>query len=47
MFGQVKLYQLGWGEQKMEIAISCTKYSQVAGLVRMLGEECMIMSSRF
>ena len=47
MFGQVKLYrphQLGWGEQKMEMAISCTKYSQVAGLVHMLGEECMIMS---
>ena len=35
---------LHWGEQKMETAISCTKYSQVAGLVHMLGQDCTMMS---
>ena len=29
----------------METATSCTKYSQVAGLVHMLGEDCTMMSS--
>ena len=28
----------------METATSCTKYSQVAGLVHMLGQDCTMMS---
>ena len=48
MFGQLNtialIMHLHWGEQKMETATSCTKYSQVAGLVHMLGEDCTMVS---
>ena len=30
-------YQLCWGDQEMETAFSCTKFSQVAGLIHMAG----------